>query len=356
MIFFEDENDTESLSSEMSNSFNELDETTISQSEELLGNAAEYNKESSGDFSKRYTSLSDAEYDYLRPYSAIIPEKEVPIELVDLNATTDIQEKTSDTAPVTFDIKEIPLNIDPNPVIITKKPLNKVHYTQNVSLKFLKPPTPVQPGDIVIEKERDTQAPPVAPLLIRQRPPEPIKPPVLVVREKPPPPPAPIAPQIFNIPGKIHPPPPRQMVVERLPKLPSPPQDIIIERWLNYTKRTRRVIYEPAPELMLAPAPKNLIIQWDTPAIEIQKEFIFLGVAKVDPDQYISQYASLLASAGQLPEIAVEHFKPPLGQTLGVDYRPDLPRLVGDIEALRLIDLNAEGLGDYASYLKEYSL
>ena len=245
----------------------------------------------------------------------------------------------------------VPLNVDPNPVVINKKPLNKVHYKQNVSVKFLKPPTPAQPGDIVIKQEKDVQAPPAAPLLVRQKPPKPVKPPALIVREKPPRPPAPISPKFITIPGKIHPPPPRKVVVERMPKLPPLPQDIIVERWLGYNRRTRRIVYKPAPKLISAPAPKNVIIQWEMPAVQIQREFRVLGVVEIDPQQYISQYGPQLASASQLPSVVVENFKPPVGQTLAVDYRPDLPRLVGDIEALRLIDLDKAGLGEYKQYL-----
>ena len=52
------------------------------------------------------------------------------------------------------------LNVDPNPTVIRKKPAEKVQYTQQVSLKFLKPPPPEQPGDIIIKQEPDVQAPP----------------------------------------------------------------------------------------------------------------------------------------------------------------------------------------------------
>jgi len=106
----------------------------------------------------------------------------------------------------------VPLNVDPNPEIITKKPLQPVHYKQEISLRFLKPPQPQQPGDIVIRQEPDVQQPPVAPVLIQQKPTLPIKPTTVIVREEPPVVPLPIAPKLIVIPGKVIPPPPRKVI------------------------------------------------------------------------------------------------------------------------------------------------
>ena len=65
-------------------------------------------------------------------------------------------------APVvpSLPLDQYQLNVDPNPTVIRKKPAEKVKYTQQVSLKFLKPPPPEQPGDIIIKQEPDVQAPP----------------------------------------------------------------------------------------------------------------------------------------------------------------------------------------------------
>ena len=65
----------------------------------------------------------------------------------------------------------------------------------------------------------------------------------IMVRERPPKPPTPIAPIAIVIPGKVIPPPPRKVIVERLPQLPPKPREIIIERWLGYQRRARRVNY-----------------------------------------------------------------------------------------------------------------
>jgi hypothetical protein len=76
-------------------------------------------------------------------------------------------------------------------------------------------------SDITIVQERDIQQPPVDPLVIKQIPPKPSKPPILVIREKPPKKTESIPSQYLKIPGKVIPPPPRKVILEKFPKLPS---------------------------------------------------------------------------------------------------------------------------------------
>jgi hypothetical protein len=155
------------------------------------------------------------------------------------------------------------LNVDPNPIIIRKKPEQKVKLVQNVSLKFLKPPTPDQPGDITIQQEPDKQEPPLPPLHIVQRtpqvntnPPEP-----LVYREKPPKTPAHIPAQVIHIPGKVVQR-PRRVIVETFAAKPPKPQSIIVERWLAYPRQTREVIFEQKPPpIYLDPSEANEYLQ-----------------------------------------------------------------------------------------------
>ena len=255
-----------------------------------------------------------------------------------------------------FDISSVPLNVDPNPEVIVKKPSKRIRYKQGIAVKFLKPPTPEQPGDIIIQQEPDVQAAPVPPLLVQQRPTLPDKPAPLVLREKPPQEPAPIPPKLITLAGKILPPPPRRLIVERLPILPPLPRDIIVERWLGYNDRVRRVIYKPAPKLIPAPAPKNTIIQWASPDVQLDREYKYLGGARTNPAQYVSHFAGMLADAKQLPKVVIKHFKAPKGNKLGEKYRPDVPKLIGDVDALKLIDLDAVGLSDYKKYFKHASI
>ena len=233
--------------------------------------------------------------------------------------------------------EEVPLNQDPNPIIIKKKPTQPVNYTQQVSVKFLKPPPPEPAGDIIIQQEQDTQAPPAPPKHIVERPPEPVKPAPLIIRERPPAPPAPIPPEHHVIPGKVLPPPPRKIITERLPSLPQPPQDIIVERWLEYGPRTRRVLFQPAPKLILAPAPKNVRIEWESPDVALQRQFRNLGVTPAHPAEYMQRYGPSLVHASAIPAIA-RGVRPSGGLVLAEESAPKQVQLVGDVGALSLIN------------------
>ena len=239
------------------------------------------------------------------------------------------------------------LNIDPNPIIVHKKQDEKVEYVQNINLKYLAPPEPEKPGDLVISQEVDVQIPPAPPLLVVKEAEKPIKPPAIIIREKPPKKLAHIPPQEIVIPGKILPPPPRKVIIEKLAQLPPKPADIVIERWLGYEKRTRNVIFNPAKPITPLPVPKNVIIQWDTPDVEIKKQYNYLGVETVDPDQYLAMYGGDLVESSFLPEDA-GLFEVPSGYVLGCNQNPnELPMLVGDVGALRFIDLNKHNLAEY---------
>ena len=235
-----------------------------------------------------------------------------------------------------LNLSQYQLNQDPNPIIIRRKPAQPVRYQQNVSVKFLKPPPLPPAGDIVVRQERDVQAPAAPPHHIVQRPPAPVKPAPQIIRERPPLAPPPIAPEFHSIPGRVIPPPPRKVIVEQFPTLPTPPQDVIVERWLEYPERLRRVVYQPAPPLVPAPAPKNLHIIWDTPAVSIHKEFRNLGIVVASPSQYAAQHGASLVHPSQIPAYA-QSVRPPNGELLAVESAPKPGRLVGAVHALNLV-------------------
>ena len=248
-------------------------------------------------------------------------------------------------------LEQYKLNVDPNPTIIRKKQEGRVSLVQNVSLKFLKPPQPEQPGDITITQEPDVQAPAAPPLVIRQPAgPEPQAPAPLIVRERPPQPPQPIGPKNITIPGRVLPPPPRQVITERLAAGPAKPQDLIIERWLGYARRTRNVNFHPAAPLAAqATVEKNVLIEWEAADVDVRTEFKFLGVSQADPSSYVAQHGATLVDASRLPREAAQ-FTVPAGETLGVDSNPnEVPILRGAVQALRNIDLNCHGLSEYSN-------
>ena len=264
-----------------------------------------------------------------------------------------------------------------------------------IAIRYLRPPTPPPPGDlIIVEEAQRAPPPPPPPLFIRQQPARAITPPPLVIRERPPPPPPPPARrQVIRIASskRAPPPPPRVLIVERFAPLPAKPQPVIIERWLPYATPKRRVIYQRA----VAPASKhpnrskhankNVIIEWQAPRVNVQRHVSDLGVVRADPADYVARFGSTLTEASAMPEF-VHDIDPPSGLTLAASskhkstkkaksattttttttsnkkrssnskkaaHRKKQPEyeLEGDLYALKLIDLEREGLAHYKDQL-----
>lgn len=131
-----------------------------------------------------------------------------------------------------------------------------------MTIRYLRPPTPPEPGEIVIKLEANKLTPPAPPIVIRQQPPKPVTPEPLIIREAPPPAPPCIGRKLITIYGQRLPPPPRKVVIERLAPLPNKPQSVLIERWLPYTQSKRRVIFQGAPPDPIVIKPKVLTFKF----------------------------------------------------------------------------------------------
>ena len=169
-------------------------------------------------------------------------------------------------------LNDYKVNEDTTPCVITKKAQIELEYIQELAIRYLRPPAPPIPGDIIITKQADTLSPPAPPLIIRQQPARPCTPEPLLVREAPPQAPLPIWKKIITISGKHLPPPPRKVIIERLATLPNKPQAVITERWLPFTQSKRKVIYQAAPSVAPYCKPKNVIVQWQAPNVVIKQE------------------------------------------------------------------------------------
>jgi hypothetical protein len=176
----------------------------------------------------------------------------------------------------------------------------------------------------------------------------------LIVREAPPQPPAQVGRKVITISGKRLPPPPRKVVIERLAPLPSKPQSVIIERWLPYPETKRRVIFQRSGERdpVVAP-PRNVIVQWEAPEVNIRKEFKFLGVIRANPIEYAQRYGAHMKLSRELPQFVLD-IPTSEGFVLAADYKQTAHHeLEGDVHALKLIDLEREGLGEYRNFLNQ---
>jgi hypothetical protein len=248
-------------------------------------------------------------------------------------------------------ISDYPINQDEHPEMITKRASHNVEYVQELAIRYLRPPTPEQPGDIIITQEANIHTAPAPPLVIRQQPPRPATPEPIVVREAPPQPPPQAGRKLITISGKRLPPPPRKVIIERLAPIPTKPQSIIIERWLPYNLPKRRVIFQRSGERdSTVVAPKNVIVQWEAPTVSVKKEVKYLGVVRANPLEYVERYGSTLKTSRDLPEFVYD-IKAPEGISLASDHHHHRAchELEGDIHALKLIDLDREGLGEYKS-------
>jgi hypothetical protein len=248
-------------------------------------------------------------------------------------------------------ISEYLINEDANPEVITKRSQQILEYLQEIAIRYLRPPTPPAPGEIVITQEQNILTPPAPPLVIRQQPARPETPEPLVIREAPPQPPQPVGRKIITISGKRLPPAPRKVVIERFAELPAKPQSVLIERWLPYSEVKRRVIFKAAPPDPVIVKPRNTIVQWEAPEVHIRKELKYLGIVKANPAEYVRTYNETLRVTRDLPDFVFD-IKHPDGLVLAADYKAkELHELEGDLHALKLINLDTEGLGGYRSYL-----
>lgn len=253
-------------------------------------------------------------------------------------------------------ISQYPINDDRNPEVVVKRISKQLEYVQELAIRYLRPPTPPMPGEIVIKQLSNQLTPPAPPLIIRQQPPRPPTPEPLVIRESPPKPPAAIGRKLITISGRHLPPPPRKVVIERLAPLPSKPQSVIIERWLPYNdKLKRRVIFQKAPIDPVIAKPRNIIVQWEAPEVHVKKDFKYLGIIRANPVDYVHRYGNLLKTSQELPQFVLD-IKPPNGVVLASEYTYNaVHELEGDIEALKLVDLEREGLGEYRAQLQNRS-
>lgn len=189
--------------------------------------------------------------------------------------------------PGRYNTYQYRINEDPDPVRLVR-PITPVSLRQNIRVRHLQPPDLPTPNPIIVKERQLTPPPPAPPVYIRQYQPAPPTPPPLVIRERPPV--APKMPETTYIEKIIPPPspPPRQVVVERIPA-PEKPRDVIYEKWLPYKPLPdRQVIVERGRIYEKQPNPKNVIIEYENPNVNIERSVYDEGVIRADPRSYSS--------------------------------------------------------------------
>jgi hypothetical protein len=235
--------------------------------------------------------------------------------------------------------------------VIRKQATHTYDATQNISVKYLKPPPLQNAGDLIIRHEADIQMPAAPPIVIRQQAAVVKAPPAMIYREKPPRLPQPVPAQTITIPGRTIDPPPRQVIVERMAAAAALPQDVIIERWLGYGRQNRRVVHQRAASAPRAQtATKNVLIDWETKGTaDVRQKYHFLGVESADPYEYERRHGHELVETNRLPTYVNElmrETKLPSGEQLAANVSQFEYILTGDVDALKLVD-NQKNLQEY---------
>jgi len=122
---------------------------------------------------------------------------------------------------------------------------------------------------------------------------------------------------------------------------------------LPYNPVKRKVVFQriDAQTQEKTEQPKNVIIQWTAPDVKITKEFKYLGVIRANPIEYIERYGPNLKTKHELPEYVLD-IKNPVDLAAETNDEVKI-ELVGDVDALNLIDLDKEGLSMYKNLLKK---
>jgi len=250
------------------------------------------------------------------------------------------------------DVKQAEIS-QSEPRVINKQSSQKVEVDVVQGVKFLRPPPGPAPGKIIITQEPDKPSGPAPPLIIRQGTCQPPAPKPCVIREAPPSA-KPVGCKKITIEGRCLPPPPRKVIIEKLAPLPARPGDVIVERWLGMDDQPRCVVFKPAKPACQPPAPENVIIQWSAPCLKVNKKTQCLGVSDADPCAYKKKYGSSLKSASELPDFARKVKAP--GTLAANSKSGGVFKLVGDLEAFKLINLDDVGMSEYRCQLKKQGI
>ncbi|CAF1142679.1 unnamed protein product [Rotaria magnacalcarata] len=175
-------------------------------------------------------------------------------------------------------------------------------YQQEVQVVYLKPPPPEPSGLLTVVEKRPRQPspPPRKVIWCRSEPPQ--KPPPIYLRERIPEPPPPLAPRFCEV--EVDPlPPPPPSYEKHTCAYPTPPPDIIVERWLPYGRRPPRpikVVRAPCPPPR-KPLP-NICIIHDASEARIEHTLEGPQIRCDDPNVYCRSHGSTLLDLEHLRE------------------------------------------------------
>jgi len=115
----------------------------------------------------------------------------------------------------------------------------------------------------------------------------------------------------------------------------------------------RRVVFNKAAAVAEAVAPRNVVVQWEEPRVNIRQEVKYLGVIRANPAEYVQRYGSELRVHSALPKFVQDIATPSEVGQLAWNYRSSgvTYELEGDLEAFQFVNLDREGLSEYRQQL-----
>lgn len=136
------------------------------------------------------------------------------------------------------------------------------------------------------------------------------------------------------------------------------PIDVVLGGCLKFNKVRSKIILNPKPEDPVPRAPKNVIINWEKQKCVVKERIRILGTENCNPDEYKKTYGEQLIPAEELPEIAnkvgLKAAQTNSGKVLAAETSHKyFNELEGDIHALKMIDLDKEGLSEYKYILDQ---
>ncbi len=115
----------------------------------------------------------------------------------------------------------------------------------------------------------------------------------------------------------------------------------------------RRVVFNKAAAVAEAVAPRNVVVQWEEPRVNIRQEVKYLGVIRANPAEYVQRYGSDLKVHSAFPKFVQDIATPSEVGQLAWNYRSTggVWELEGDLQGFSLINLDTEGLSEYRAQL-----
>lgn len=218
--------------------------TSNKRTKSIRGDSVNFRKELEGNARKKSNRSVD---EILNDFETSILRATQPIEISDDDEITVLGEKgiwvnkkEAKDWKGSVDLSDYQLLEDSNPKVIKKKNSQSLEYIKEMSIRYLKPPTPPAHGDLIITQEDGVPAKHAPPIIIRQMPERSESQDTIIIHEKPPAKPKPIMSKSIKVKGRRLPPPPRRVIIEKLPEDLSKQKSIMIERWLPYPDQTRK--------------------------------------------------------------------------------------------------------------------